>query len=798
MSNGKTEEIKNLVNEKVEIPEVKPGSIVTVNATTGEIEIDGKGTGFFAAKSQLGEIKVPYINAEGELITFDEEGNEVKTGIKKNEVVAVANPDGSYTLSIPGTDGKLISIKLPSPASAITAMVVADNADTKLTLKNYKFTFTDPALTPLTRDTWKGKKALPKDNEFVVSSTQELSLKLSPASVNGEELSYTLINSKGKTPANVSLKATKAGRDASGSRAASNGLYNLTFVQTIVNDMTAFDEKFGANAKGEWFAVNANNTFRSYYNVQIAKFTDLTNGDTAGAVDATITLDGATSALSPKSGSTYVIDAQKTYLLGSNNDAETYDLFFDYEKPEDKNIFGVVEGEDGKSLKVTSNPEKLTAASFNINVYLMDVNGKITTKTLTLELSSKLNASTNYDLVSHTINSDAAKNMFIIDLAKMKTELGGSLDVWSREVSLSATTMVVKNGLKTVNSGNVIAAPVFLKKDTTPATTGSEAQYAVFVVDNSLQSVSSGLNLTDEFKITVTFNKTGGTDVLNSIVVPVKFTAPTVASMFTPAPGYVKDGVINAYFEVDKYAIGNIDGVTPVAYVTFEKYFDNYSKASAGDITVSIDDKEKIGDDKVNTLVKVGSSLTFANTWIGFPAKFDAAKNEAPKAYGQVFTVHVKQPKFNNWVYAEGDDTYSFKMRLASPIYDGTIVPAEGTSITLKANDLTEGVIIKASDIIGKDYAGNAFNVVPDTYVDGTKCAWSNPQVASVAIEKGQYMTAANLVPVTKDAKGNEVAGGFKLTAETISSDCTSTLTVKVTDKWGYILTKEVTINIKK
>ena len=845
MSDGTTSTIANVVNE-----EVKPGSVVTIDKETGKISIDGVETEFFAVKdTKTGDVKVPYINEEGELITFDAEGNEVKTGIKKNETVAVENADGSYTLSIPGADGKLISIKLPSPASAINTMVIEGLTAGKVELKLTAYTFKMDAPSVTTnREGWKGAKkdALPKDGTQIYAGDNSLTVRVEPASVDATELNFALVDSKSQKVNNATFTVKEAGV-ASIARTSNNSRYTVNFNQVEIPALgkDQFLNQFEASStKAKLFALEANETFRTDYVTVVTPAdyaspatTDLLTPYKLNGVEASA--KGTTLASSP---TIIALDLNKeykiTYGAENVNAPHLYDVEFTYDVERAK-LFGAVINQENGSVKLTKNPDPLTEAVLEIKVRFLDVKGYITEKVFFVSNSSKIVAPSTYEAVEHEVKADngaaaTSANFFSIDLAAMKSALGTNLSLWSTKVNLDLTSYefytaeacaakdklknkVTSDAISSINAVDILGvAPVTLSAaakegaqadEIVTGNNGASAKFIKFPVDNS---VADGfLTLGKKYFVKVTF-KSESTKVLNTIVVPVTFTAPTLSEQFVPAPGYVKDGVINAYFD---QVNGTINGVTKAPYTKLGKYFDKYSKVAKDEISVIIHPEEEIeaGELMSNYVITANAasqSYTFDNTWIGFNTNFDASKNETPKAYGKVFTVVVKQDKYNEWTYnpLNGDALYVFKMRLASAIYDGTIVPAEGTSITLKANDLINGAIVKASDILGKDYAGNVYNVVPDKYADNGKtgadyqavAAWANPQIANVEIAKGQYMTGAVVVPVTKDAEGKEVAGGFKLTAEAISSDCTSTLTVKVTDKWGYVLTKEVTINIKK
>ena len=115
-NDGSSTTIENVINEAT--GETGEGSVVTFDEATGEILINGEGTGYYASKSEIGEYKAPYVNEDGALVLINEEGEEVVTDILTAPVTAVENADGSVTLTI-RANGTTQTVLVPSAARPV-------------------------------------------------------------------------------------------------------------------------------------------------------------------------------------------------------------------------------------------------------------------------------------------------------------------------------------------------------------------------------------------------------------------------------------------------------------------------------------------------------------------------------------------------------------------------------------------------------------------------------------------------------------------------------------------------------
>lgn len=158
--------------------------------------------------------------------------------------------------------------------------------------------------------------------------------------------------------------------------------------------------------------------------------------------------------------------------------------------------------------------------------------------------------------------------------------------------------------------------------------------------------------------------------------------------------------------------------------------------------------------------------------------------------------------KYAGWSYPAGKDTYTFKAKIMSPIYEGNVTPKEGTSVSIAATDL-DGYKLGNNDIIGNTYNKSVtYKVLPDKYADGAN-AWTREEIAKVTGKSSntRVFTVAKdgeAYPVTQTAdKKSYVEGYLLLDAQNIPSTVTTeSIEVTVEDMWGYKKTSKIDIKI--
>ena len=701
---------------------------------------------------------------------------------------------------------------------------------------------------------WLGNKTLPNNDDYIYASPTAIDLRVDPVNVSAENIKFYLTNTKNADLYPVVLTAA-ASQDSNNppmgvgnvnTRAAvtGNGLWTLTMANTVVGKNVQADTWTAIQkaAGGEYAqAVNADHGFRSRYELKVAciapeELDQLSIKGVEGTfttdLGETTSTDMGTSATADditfKTGVAYKVNGVQAsalydmYLTADQSDRDVYGLSFD----QDKHTFTI-----GKNPDVSSIP-----AEFDLIVYTVANDGVIEKTVITILINSQISAPAEYGLHEHDVNKSANDNYFGIDLATMKTALGDNLNQWIQNVDLTAAAITYKWSDDGVNWGNLpagIAAMVVEKTDkvnkATATTDRNKANYIQVNVDNS---TVNGLLLDWTYYIKVTFKAVAasGAGELNSIVVPVQFHAPALSELFTKKTAYLDktNDVINAYF----YQTARTGQNNASTAVTLARYFSDY----VSDAFVSFTN-DKVGETNLtgeqlfemkwtanggtsfvssstpNATVYFGkdNSVENSNEQNYATIDFDANKaginnkGQGQNGYGEVVTVKVNKAYYNNvantttgWYYIQtGDNEYSFKIRLMSPIYEGSVNPVSGNTINISANDWVNGARITDAMIKGADYNKNTYNVVPDKFV-ANATAWANPQIANVTPERDdENLIKTVTVAAATQKDGNTVNGAFVVKGENITNTTEVKMPVKVKDVWGYILEEKVSVTIQ-
>ena len=320
-------------------------------------------------------------------------------------------------------------------------------------------------------------------------------------------------------------------------------------------------------------------------------------------------------------------------------------------------------------------------------------------------------------------------------------------------------------------------------KETAP--TESTLKYIVSTVN---LANPQGLTLDKQYYMKVTFlHKSNNQKEVNSIVVPVTFTAPSVAEQFTKKDGYLNQetGVIEArYYDVDKKE-------DEVAKVGDTEYSSDQ---------LAIFDKTEAED---ALRLRIGNNSTLVDQTTG-----------CELGYGKTLTVIATNNNYadTGWKYDSESKKgeYSFTIAISSPIYEGIIQYAEGTTVNIKAN-AEKGFAVTKNMISLKDYNNNNYNVVPDTKVtngsltnnaNNTVDVWSADQIENVWVSKAADNTYIKKIELQapKDKTETEAAveGAIVVYADPLQNTTPTTMTVNVKDAWGYTKAMEVSVTIVK
>ena len=548
-------------------------------------------------------------------------------------------------------------------------------------------------------------------------------------------------------------------------------------------------------------------------------------------------------------GLTFDQDAH-TFTIGKNPDVSTV--------PADFDLIVYTVANDGTVNKATItvriNTEISAAAEYSLHEH--DVN--------------KANNSNYFSIDLATMKTSLGDNL---NQWIQNVNLGLTEIKWSEKADMSNASIL--NAIDATPSASGVSGiqasvvEALTKKDDDKHKATTDRNKANFIQIDVENADVNGLKLDKTYYIQATFYTGTTTDmqILNSIVVPVEFHAPKLADLFTKKSLYVVDDVINAYFykvegviadghkyqkdaltvNLDRYfsafvadakvkfADGNVGETGKKATDLF--VWSTFEEANESNTTNSnFKDVDNDGtNEQVFATTNKDNKLTHSTT-LGFNSANDGIKSGKPaNGYGEVLTIEVNKSFYNNtydtavnaltnhgWVYTQdGDDKYSFQIRLMSPIYEGGVKPVTGSAITIAANDLAKGASITSDMISGYDYNNVPFSAVPDvanghtkpeviydesmtppstpdnTYVSAADYEHAQIETIIPSVDKDNYIQYVEIISAY-DNEGTTVPGEFKVYGTSTSVTGTVNMPVTVTDAWGYVLEDEVPITIQK
>ena len=774
-------------------------------------------------KVATSETKPSIIMQDGVWAVLQEDGTYKSTGVPVSGVSVVGSEADGFTLTIFDKDGNKQEVKVPSAAALITSIILKDS-QTKFTVSKATFNIGSKE--------WKGERELPADKSVIYSSS-EIDVRINPVDAPATEAKYYLTNTKNKTLSNIVLTALPENDDDAidmghiGNRAANtgNGLYTLGMEQYILakDNAAAFDKELKETAKATdnankideciAFAVNANNKARSAYGVAIitAESASMTGVQVKEIEKSKVLFTNSEAKkIIVKVGKEYTIDELK------GEAGLMFDMFFSLSE-KDQKTYGVKVDNLKHTFTVTNNPDVSTAATgFNLTVNTLDTKANINKVVYAVELSTEIETPAEFEPVVYNIaqlkDADTTNDAFTLDMDIMKEALGDKWAQWANSVAMDKVEVAIHAKADCSDNGVAVGTDnTSLKvklteadKETTP--TESTLKYIVSTVN---LANPQGLTLDKQYYMKVTFlHKSNNQKEVNSIVVPVTFTAPSVAEQFTKKDGYLNQetGVIEArYYDVDK------------KYVEWKKFFETYDAKAHLDLSkedkvvkvgnteycsdqLAIFDKDKAED---ALRLRIGDNSTLVDQTTG-----------CELGYGKTLTVIATNNNYANtgWKYDSESKKgeYSFTIAISSPIYEGIIQYAEGTTVNIKAN-AEKGFAVTKNMISLKDYNNNNYNVVPDTKAtnssltnnaNNTVDVWSADQIKNVWVSKAPDNTYIKKIelqaPKDKTATEAAVEGAIVVYADPLQNTTPTTMTVNVRDAWGYTKAMEVSVTIVK
>ena len=808
--------------------EDEKGSVVTVNED-GVLCIDGDPT----------EIKVATADPEGEATksqiiigedncwqVLQEDGTYKTTNVPVSGVNVSGSEAEGYTLTIFDETGTPTTVKLPSAASAISEIILAgdDQAAIELSLSSTEFTLQSATITGFNaasfRSNWKGAKTLPADGSYIIRPAENyldaIKMRVNPVDVDASIVNFKLTNSLNQDLEGITLKAnpennTPAAGTPDGRAAAKGGLYTMEVEDLILANGGAWNNyknAFKVATDDVNFALNPNATVRSAYRIQVSE------GTPYSALDEISIKDYPTTPTSSVNDGVVAVpvtlDKGATYTILPDVDNALYDIMISADQ-EAINNYGLTFDPATQSFTIGRDIDTSTTGTFTLNVTTVDVLGNAKNFTYTVTLSDKVVDATEYTTIKHAV--ETSDDVFGIDLSIMKQGMNAEeLNTWKTRVDFTATAYAIYPSLNDakdksnqivtagISSGAVLSSALVTenidKYATTNVSAKDKANYISVKVDDS-QAATSGLTLFTTYYIRVDFNSSStATTPLNTIIVPVEFTAPTVSELYKAKPGLEKDGVVYGFMSgKQNFTIGGSSVARPAYAIesAFEKV----------DVTATY----TVEGDLIDGLNNVKSSDRFVVAGTGSTANVGfiddvPGKDRTQDAYAKAFTLKAYSADYKDtWVYpADGQYTdYKFKMTLMSPIYDGSF--ADGTTLTVNGG---QDFTFTNDQLKFYDYNNTPVKILQDAWDDTATPAgaWSDTRIADVTPDDDNEMLdnegKLDIIDADWDATANKVIEGYITgKAASVAVDGTENLHVIIKDNMGYERTFKIPVTIK-
>ena len=821
--------------------EDKVGSVVTVNED-GVLCIDGEPTEIKVATSTGEESKDQIIIENNMWSVLQEDGTYKSTNIPVSGVSVSGSAAEGYTFTIYENGKEPQTVKLPSAASLITSIDLKDLNLKNRVIKLEHSTFTKPG------SEWKGKATLPSTGTEIYVGGQ-IDVRVNPVDAPVTDAEFTLINPKNTTLSHVVMTAassdingTTIGDMAGRAVYEGNGLYTLSVKSfTLTKDEqnninweskgVSTEEITDINTASAW-AINANSEARSAYGIAVSateaeelETIEIKDVENSNATLAGEEEDATAKDVTLKVGQSYKIQGIVDKDKDLDEDQYLYDVWFEF-SDKDKEVFGIEYDDLNRTFKITNNPESVTTkVTIPVTVHTLDIGGNIKEAIYNITLSPEVSSNIAYDAVTFNIANlldlDYNNNAFVLSIDKFKEANTADWDKIIYGASLSNITYTIytkadcsdKGTTINVNldgddkaQGSLIAS--YGKSDGKEATEVSNLQNIVLTVDTDNKN---GLSLDKQYYLKVSFNN-NDKETISSFVVPVTFTAPSVADLFVPKEGFVDaDGNVVMYYDKNtdnkpqqvKSFFTSTDAAATLEFDTNTVFTLNGTKFTSEDLAEFVENAN--GDEEKNATSESYIKLISKSNddWQ------DGTGREL--GYGQVLTVKATAATddkdayvFNGtgWKYAEKSDKVStkFTVKVMSPIYEGQI-SYEGDAISVKANN-EGGALITADMVWLTDYNKNKYTIVPNQNAGKTAGAivdqnetddfWSAAQIDKVVIDasNSDYISTVQYrLPKAATETTPAVEGAFVITARGVVKTVTDHVNIKVTDRWGYTKT---------
>ena len=672
-------------------------------------------------------------------------------------------------------------IELPTAASRITSLSVNKGEETTVKLNKYTFDITAEEKKAWEKATGKTVTSA----KFIVADNAEnkVSVRVNPVDVDATAIEFVAINGKNEVLPNVTFVANEDKNYATEVRAAyGNGLYHMTVKQFTLADDKASNALGEAMAVGKgYYALTANKVYRAEYNMKFQI-------EAATAAIGDILVDDK-----EVENEAVTVDAGKAHSVTVENEEDLYDLYLSASQ-EDIKLFGLEFDNEKGTFTITKTPDVVTAANFDLTVHTLDNSGEVAEKTITVTLSDVIVTDADYAtrtlaiVANNTEDASKDKNFFTADMATMTKALGNELDAWKRKVANASVAFYSDAKCeKAVEGDNAGVALTFVDAEGKELTENAikSAVDMKFAVTNATASKVFKVNTVYYAK--VTFITTGNSE-LNSVVVPFKFTVPTLASMFATEAAVFKGDVAYAYMNVADQTSGE-------AAYSLKRAFAKYPEVSLDmDAETAI-----VGDYTSADLAEVSTTFD-GEAKITLKAVDTDKATKIPAGYAKELIVIASDKDYEGWAYGEGEGEYVFKVKVMSPIFEGTVTSIE-SAVEIPATSV-DGYKLGNKDIQGTTYNKVAYKVLQDAVNEKGEGYWKRPEIASVEAA----VASDRVIKIGNDGKAFDAAmatdgktvveGYIQVLPQNIATTTEETINVSVTDTWGFVKVNPIKVKV--
>ena len=782
----------------------------------GQMLIDNEPTGIYPTKDAE---KAPVKIEGGFWYTLNDKGEYENSNIPVSGLAVAGSEADGWTLTVIDANGNKQEVKVPTAASLMSEFEIVGllGDDNKISSDAVVLNYSANKVIAK----WEGPKGTIAKDDYIVATAKDqktLLVRMAPSSVDFTGQSFILVNSKENSQDWLALNSAVAYNKVLARAAQKAGLYTFSLAPTVVKkaDYKADAWKVdGSDINTQKLALqNEAGTFTSQFGIGVTH--DGTKMD-----DATVKLNGSTVLGTESTPVEIDLNVDNKITFDAAN--AVYDAYIEYSNDDDV-LFAIDHDNAAMTFKATQMPDSDTKAVFKVVVRYLNVNGNVVSKDIYVKVTKSLVDGVVYER-THKIVADATKNFFSIDLKSMTDKMSAeNLAVFNRNALVNNTTFTVKDA-----KGDVVAelngakaailvakgiTPSFLDKDGKAVTDKIAAATTVkFAIDN--EKAASNFKVNTPYTIEVVY--AGADAKLADATIKLTLTLPALKDMFVHQDGIWVNDIASAYMDeaaneggstaANKAAIYTIKNAfknlaTTVGTSTFDANLDNATKI-VGDYT-------SYGLAELSNVTSTSAKVTDITTWtirlkddLNTDGTKDLNDNGTQKGYKQNLTIVISNVNYlGYWSY--GDETYSFTLKVMSPILEGKVY-AVGNEVVIPSASL-DGYTINDNHIKAHTYNTE---VVYSIFSDTDNGTWKRKEIKAVTFKSGNEelftvpvngteYKAATGTPGKDDyvAAKNGSLTITKVSGTSIDTEVKTNIKVTVTDAWGYDLDQEVPVKI--